>query len=119
MRFLKFNSRGAGTAVMFFAFFTIMLIIGGGIFWGVSSFFGRGIDFRDEEAFMIANYVSDCIRNYVDYYNFFSDEDIYSECGLSEKVIEDGRHFVMIKKINSDEKKLWGVGDFENTCQFE
>ncbi len=115
----ELGSRGAGTAVMFFAFFSLMLLVAAGIFWGVNLFYGRGHDFREAEAFLMEQKVDECLRSGKNIYDFFAEDfDFYKICEFSKKIVEDGKHFVLLKAKDDSYKKIWGVADFENTCQF-
>lgn len=114
-----FNKRGAGTAVMFFTFFALMLLIAAGIFWGVNLLYGRGYDFREAEAIMLREQAESCIGR-TGNINAESLEgfDFYKECRLSKKILEDGKHMVLVKAKDDSYKKAWGIADFENSCDF-
>lgn len=116
----RLSKKGAGVAVMFFTFFSIMMIVAAGIFWGVNLLYGRGYDFREAEALLLNEQVKNCLQAGNNGRDVFSETfDFYKTCRLSKKVIEDGGHFVLVKLKDDSQKKVWGTADFENTCEFK
>jgi nitrogen fixation-related uncharacterized protein len=116
----KINRKGTGSAMMFFPFFVIALIIGGGMFWGVKVFYGQGYDFRQSEADILMDEVRDCFLQTEE--DFFGDNfDIYQECRFNKNVIEDGGHSILIRDLGEveQEKFIVGVLDYQNQCFFE
>ena len=116
----KINRKGTGSAMMFFPFFVIALIIGVGIFWGVKVFYGQGYDFRQAEADILIGEVRDCFLKTEN--NFFDDDfDIYQECRFNKNVIEDGKHLILIRDFTEVEQKRFIVGvlDYQNQCFFK
>lgn len=109
---------GAGAGMMFFAFFVLIMIVGGGLFWGVNAFFGKGYDFRQTEAGLMNMKIERCFSQN-DFFLEGFNESFYEICGLNENVIEDGSHLILVRNIVGGEEVLWGVGDFENQCDFK
>lgn len=107
------NRLGSGEGLMFFAFIFIMGILGAGIVWGVSSFFGSGYDGRNVEASTLLDSLKVCFQEH----DFFSPGfDVSKECGLNANVIDDGKHFIF---VNGSKSFIYGVSDYINQCNFE
>ncbi|MEK6896652.1 MAG: hypothetical protein AABX12_04305 [Nanoarchaeota archaeon] len=59
---MNLNRKGVGEAMMFLTFFFIVSIVAAGIFWGVQSFYGKPYDFRGVHADVLAERISDCLK---------------------------------------------------------
>jgi hypothetical protein len=115
------NRRGdLGSGILFFAFFLMAIIIGGGLVGGVFAFYGKGYDFRQAEAQIMLGKINEC---YLNNKNIILKEDFivkefYELCGIDEGVINDGNHFVLIKDVKNNREIALGVNDFRNRCFF-
>jgi len=108
------SKKGAGAAVMYIAFFGIMFIVAGGIFLGLSAFYGKGYDTRAIESELLLTDVQRCFQDS----DFFEDGfDLYSSCGLERDVIEES-YVVLVEVEDGSDRRVWGIGDFENQCEF-
>ncbi len=107
--------KGTGEALMFFAFIFLILIIGSGLVWGTSSFYGRDYEFRHIEAGLLAEHTLECFDE-----RFFAGGfDIYSECRLNKEVIEEGNYLIHFEsKKDANRKFTLGVLDYKNQCSF-
>ena len=108
--------KGTGEALMFFAFIFLILIIGAGLVWGTSSFYGRDYEFRHIEAELLAEHTLKCFKQR----EFFTQGfDIYSECGLNKDVVENGKYLIYFESKEDGNKKFTlGVLDYKNQCSF-
>jgi hypothetical protein len=90
------NKQGkeGGEAVMFPVFLFILIIIGVGIVAGVFIFFGGDIDYRVSDASLLYTKVARCLSQ-ADL-SSKSFDDLYSICGISEKVLKDNRFVLQI-----------------------
>lgn len=108
------NRKGAGESLMIFVFMVLLMIVGGGIFWGVNAFYHQEYDFRSGESVLLLNKVNDCFNNN----DFFApDFDFYVSCHVNKNIIEDGKHMVLVKSSDGSQEVSFGVRDFETQCQ--
>jgi len=74
---MNLNRMGVGEAMMFLTFFFIVSIVAAGIFWSVHSFYGKPYDFRGVHAELLAERISECLKEH----GFFSGFNL-SGCGV-------------------------------------
>ncbi|MCH7567874.1 MAG: hypothetical protein IIA87_00460 [Nanoarchaeota archaeon] len=111
------NRKGdAGDSLMFFAFFFLMIIIGGGISLGLYAFYGQGHDFRQAEADVLGKRVEDCFMKN-DFFEAGFNETIYKKCGFNKGVIEKD-HLIYVRNQVGNEFFI-GVLDYKNQCFFK
>ena len=121
---MKKNRRGEiGVQMMFSINLLLMIVIGGGIVFGASLFFGRGPDFRQAEADILNYKVRECVlEKGID----FEGGKFHEVCGFNKKVLEENNGIKIC--IGSDNMEeciedgkpafvLGGLGDFES-CGF-
>jgi|SRR3989344_2252816 len=109
------NNRGTGEALMFFAFMFLILIIAAGIVFGVSSFYGKGYEFRHVEAQLLRDNVLGCFSN-----NDFFEQgfDFYATCKINEGVIGSDKYLIYIRNLKDEGVFSIGVADYLNQCSF-
>lgn len=91
-----------------FAFIAVV-IIGGGIFLGVGSFYGKPYDMRNLEAQLLAEHMVSCFRDH----DFFAPGfDVYSMCNLVASSLQN--HLLFIQDSAGRE---WFVGIYDFTTQ--
>ena len=97
-----FYDKKAGEKLLSLWWFLVLIIIGGGIFIGVSLFYSAEINVKQVEAEMLYDKIFDCFSSQDDLTKIFSDEnsgfDIFSECGLNKNVFDNAGIFYL--KIN-------------------
>jgi len=104
----------AGSGLLFFVFFLMMILIGAGIAGGVWAFYGQGYDFRATESGVLFDKVLDCFFDEGN--EFFEEEfDIYESCRFNENVLSKN-HLVLVKGVSDGEEFFVGVRDFETQC---
>ena len=104
----------AGSGLLFFVFFLMMIVVGAGISGGVWMFYGQGYDFRETESSVLFERVGDCFVEEKD--NFFEDGfDIYETCRLEKKVLSEN-HLVLVRRVSDGNEYFIGVRDFETQC---
>ena len=111
------RGEGAGSGLLFFIFFIMMIMIGSGIVGGVLMFYGQGYDFRATDAAGLFDKTLDC---FVDEKNdFFENEfDIYETCNLNKKILSES-HLILIKRLSDNEEFFIGVRDYQVRCFLE
>ena len=110
------NRKGevAGSGLLFFVFFLMMIVVGAGISGGVWMFYGQGYDFRETESIVLFEQVVDCFVE--EDYNFFEEGfDIYETCRL-EKMVLSENHLVLVRRVSDGTEYFIGVRDFETQC---
>ncbi len=106
-------NRSGGEAVLFFGFLLIMVILIGGIVFGIASFYGKPYDFKEVDAAILNEKIRVCVQTN----DFFSDSfEIVSDCGLNGNILED-QYLISIKSGEKD--ILVGVRDYLNQCDFK
>jgi len=113
---MKMNRTGevAGSGLLFFVFFLMMIVVGAGISGGVWMFYGQGYDFRETESSVLFDEVLDC---FVEEGNNFFEEgfNIYEKCKFDENVLSKN-HLVLARRISDGNEFFMGVRDFETQC---
>jgi len=104
----------AGSGLLFFVFFLMMIIIGASISGGVAMFYGQGYDFRETESKVLFDGVLDCFMEKGELF-FENNFDIFDECNFNENILSKN-HLILIRRISDDEEKFIGVRDFETQC---
>ena len=115
------NRRGdLGSGILFFAFFLIAVMIGGGLVGGIFAFYGEGYDFRQAESQVLVEKVWECyLENSEEILkDDFDSDKLYDFCDLDKGVIGDGNHMVLIKDNSKNKEIVVGVNDFRNRCFF-
>ena len=105
----------AGSGILFFVFFFLMILIGGGIALGVYAFYGEDYDFRYAESELLLQEIMDCLENEKSIDEGF---DIIGKCGFNKNVLES-EHLVLIKDKNGDEIIFIGVRSYEEQCKLK
>ena len=117
----KINRKGtaAGKGILFFVFFFMVILIAIGLVGGIFGFFGKGYDFRQQEAEVLGKKVMECFEENNFFENKFNDnkEMFFEKCRLSKEVLEDGNHLVFVSSSDGQEFFV-GVYDFKNRCYF-
>lgn len=107
------NKKGMGEGLMFFAFIFIMFIILAGIVLGVSAFYGRGYDFRQVEASVLADKVEKCFMNN-DFFEPGFNQSIFKKCRFHENVKQE--HLIYVNRTSDGKEFFIGVLDYKNQC---
>ena len=105
----------AGSGVLFFVFFFMLLMVFGGIVGGVYAFYGKGYDNKYAESEMLLQEIRDCLENEKTIDENF---DIIEKCRLNKNVLES-EHLVLVKEKNGDEIIVIGVRSYEEQCKFK
>jgi len=106
--------------------FLVWVIIGVGIAAGIIIFYSAQADVRKEEADILAVRIIDCLVDNGYFVENFNSFDIFENCNLDEKVIENGElYFIDIRVYNSNDEEIEelrqkkGVLSWENLCEMQ
>ncbi len=113
------NGQVLGTGTMYLIYFLMMIIIAGGIYGGVISFFGNGFDIRGIEARSLMKSVTKCIRDNNLVNSIFTDEnEFFQKCHFDKEVLESNNYLVLINNSRGEEF-FSGVYDYKIKCGFD
>ncbi|MFH1425148.1 MAG: hypothetical protein ABIG28_00245 [archaeon] len=101
----------AGNQLMIFPFLFLLIVIGTGIWLGISMFFGSEYDFRKIDATLLHNSIRSCISE-----NNFDwslpreelEKEFYKTCKINQEVVES--YLGIEIKVNDEIKVKW-LGD--------
>lgn len=109
--------------------FIIVAIVGLGIVTGVTYFYSSNFDVRSLEADVLSSKVIKCVAKPVGINPLIiekeKDFNLYTECGISQSVLENGKYFVKIEVkdffdgSSVGEAKKFGNSAFEKECEIK
>ncbi len=98
---IMFNKKGGGKILTLY-WFVILIIVAGGVFVMVYSFYNHPYDVRELEGEIMVNYIADCLSSEGELTSTLFDEE-----GFSQEFSED---FLRNCHLNFDvEEEVWGV----------
>lgn len=106
------NKKAAlGPQSMVYLFLIIIIIIGTGLAIGVGAFFSADYDFREVDATILAETITECISEKDISFNSQSkfESDFYEKCNLNKKAIENS--FYIYISVNEQDFYKIGIGD--------
>lgn len=108
----------AGSGILYFVHFLMMLIVVGGISGGIYLRFGKSYDVRQSEADALLGQVQRCfVKNNLFNSGFANNPDLfYESCSLDKNIVEDGEHLVYVKRFSDGAEFFVGVRDFTVRC---
>ncbi len=105
-----------GTGTMYLIYFLMIVIVTGGIYGGVISFFGKGFDIRNTDANSLMNSVKKCISEQKLIESVFKNESaFFQKCHIDKEVLENNNYLVLINNSKGDEF-FSGVYDYKIKC---
>jgi len=104
----------AGSGLLFFIFFIMMIMIGSGIAGGILMFYGQGYDFRATESSSLFSKTIDCFSD--ENNDFFKEGfDIYGSCKFDKDTLSKN-HLIFIKRLSDNREFVVGVNDYKVKC---
>ena len=91
-----FRNKKAGEKIFSIWWFAILVVIGTGIVAGVLMYYSESVDVREWESGIIYMKLSDCFIDSGFLVDNFKDVNIFSDCGLEQKVFETPSNFYFL-----------------------
>jgi len=106
------EDKTGGEKLLSFVWIVVIVMIGGGIAWGVSMFYSAEVDVRNVEAEILADRISDCFFEQGILIDGLleNDFDIFYECKLNRGVIESSLYFKIsvLDELGNEIKEISG-----------
>ncbi len=102
-----------GDKLLSFGWVFILVIVGAGVVFGVTSFFSAHIDVRQMESDVLNVEVFDCVSQGMD---DFSEDNFFDKCGLiAEKFGEGSNYFILVNVDGLNYR--YGKHSMEESCK--
>ncbi len=112
------NGQVLGTGTMYLIYFLMIVIITGGIYGGIISFFGRELDMRDIDANSLMNSIKRCINEQKLIEFVFKEGDaFFQKCHIDKEALESNNYLILINNSKGEEF-FSGVYDYKIKCGF-
>ncbi len=106
-----------GTGTMYLIYFLMIVIITGGIYGGVISFFGKSIDMRNLDARSLMDSIKRCLDDEMTKVLFQDKTVFFQKCHIDKNVLENNNYLILINNSKGEEF-FSGVYDYQIKCNF-
>ncbi len=107
-----------GSGTMYLIYFLMIVLIAGGIYSGVISFFGKGTDMRNLDARSLMDSVKRCVDEELIKVIFTETDAFFKKCHINKGVLENNNYLILINNSKGEEF-FSGVYDQKIKCDFD